>query len=112
MNSILCRNGVRPGRISQRTATGTMRFLSLVTVLSRRSRKRASDELRARILMRVDSGSGWNGGSFSRFYKMFHFVDSFTGEAAFLEGRIARPRRQSLAMATFFMVQRRQAFNS
>ena len=40
---------------------------------------------------------------------MFHFVDSFTGEAAFLEGRIARPRRHSLAMATFFMVQRRQA---
>jgi hypothetical protein len=33
-------------------------------------------------------------------------------QAAFLEGRIARPRRQSLAMATFFMVQRRQAFNS
>ena len=48
-------------------------------------------ELRARILMRVDSGRGWKGGSFSRFYKMFHFVDSFTGEAAFLEGRIARP---------------------
>ena len=48
----------------------------------------------------------------AHFYKMFHFVDSFTGEAAFLEGRIARPRRQSLAMATFFMVQRRQAFNS
>jgi hypothetical protein len=43
---------------------------------------------------------------------MFHFVDSFTGETAFLEGRIARPRRHSLAMATFFMVQRRQAFNS
>jgi hypothetical protein len=37
---------------------------------------------------------------------MFHFVDSFTGEAAFLEGRIARPRRHSLAMATFFMVYR------
>jgi len=25
--------------------------------------------------MRVDSGSGWKGGSFSRFYKMFHFVE-------------------------------------
>ena len=47
-----------------------------------------------------------------QFYTMSHFVDSFTGEAAFLEGRIARPRRHSLAMATFFMVQRRQAFNS
>ena len=35
---------------------------------------------------------------------MFHFVNSFTGEAAFLEGRIARPRRHSLAMATFFMI--------
>ena len=52
------------------------------------------------------------GGELLNIYKMFHFVDSFTGEAAFLEGRIARPRRQSLAMATFFMVQRRQAFNS
>jgi hypothetical protein len=58
--------------------------------------------------MRVDSGSGWKGRELFAFYQMFHFVDSFTGEA---EGRIARPRRQ-LAMATFFMVQRRQAFNS
>ena len=52
------------------------------------------------------------GGDFSTMNKRDHFVDSFTGEAAFLEGRIARPRRHSLAMATFFMVQRRQAFNS
>jgi hypothetical protein len=52
------------------------------------------------------------GGYFSNIYKRDHFVDSFTGEAAFLEGRIARPRRHSLAMATFFMVQRRQACNS
>jgi hypothetical protein len=29
-----------------------------------------------------------------QFYKMFHFVDTFTGEAAFLEGRIARPWRR------------------
>jgi len=36
------------------------------------------------------------GGGFLRIYKRDHFVDSFTGEAAFLEGRIARPRRHSL----------------
>jgi len=47
------------------------------------------------------SGKQRGQGRGSRFYKMLHFVDSFTGEAAFLEGRIARPRRHSLAMATF-----------
>jgi hypothetical protein len=41
-----------------------MRFLSIGngTVLNRRSRRRGSDELRARILMRVNSASGWKGG--------------------------------------------------
>jgi len=52
------------------------------------------------------------GSALNDVYKRDHFVDSFAGEAAFLEGRIARPRRHSLAMATIFMVQRRQAFNS
>jgi len=39
---------------------------------------------------------------FRPFDKRFHFVDSFTGETAFLEGRIARPRRHSLANGDVF----------
>jgi len=35
--------------------------------------------------MRVDSGSEWKEGSFSRFYKMFHFVEI----SPFLEQNLA-----------------------
>jgi hypothetical protein len=59
-------NGVRAGETLKRTATGTMRFIPSVTASSRRSRKRASDDLRARIRKRVvDSGSGPGRGTYA-----------------------------------------------
>jgi hypothetical protein len=61
ISSIRCPDGVSAGGILKRKVTGTTRFIQSVRASSRRSRKRASDELRARILMRVDSGSGYAG---------------------------------------------------